>query len=117
MDFDQAIQKHAEWKIKFRSAISKQETMDAATISKDNCCDFGKWLYGEAKSKHGRLASYSECVSKHAAFHVEAGKVATAINQKKYAEAEKMIGSNTPYASASSAVAGTIVKLRKEAKL
>lgn len=117
MDLDQAIQKHAEWKIKFRSAISKQETMDAATISKDNCCDFGKWLYGDAKTKIGHYASYSECVTKHAAFHVEAGKVATAINHKKYVEAEKMIGSNTSYASASTAVAGTILKLKKEAKL
>ena len=117
MDFDQAIQKHAEWKIKFRSAITKQETMDAATISKDNCCDFGKWLYGDAKKKFGHYASFSECITKHAVFHIEAGKVATTINLKKYVEAEKMIGSSTPYASASSAVAGTILKLKKEAKL
>jgi hypothetical protein len=48
---------------------------------------------------------------------VEAGKVAAAINLKKYSEAEKMIGSNTPYAFASAAVAGTILKLKKEAKL
>jgi len=28
--------------------------MDAATISKDNCCDLGKWLHGEAKIKFAR---------------------------------------------------------------
>jgi len=117
MDLDHAIQKHSEWKIKFRSAISKQETMDAANVSKDACCDFGKWLFGEAKAKFGTLDSYSECVSKHAAFHVEAGKVAAAINHKKYAEAEKMLGTNTPYLSASTAVAGAILKLKKEARL
>ena len=43
MDLDQAIAKHAEWKLKFRSAISKQETMDVTTIAKDNCCDLGAY--------------------------------------------------------------------------
>lgn len=117
MDLDMAVQKHAEWKIKFRSAISKQETMDAATVAKDNCCDLGKWLHGDAKKIYGSLASHSECIAKHAVFHVEAGKVAAAINQKKYVEAEQMIGSNTSYASASTAVAGAVLKLKKEARL
>lgn len=115
MDLDNAIGKHAEWKLKFRSAISKQETMDAATISKDNCCELGKWLHGEAKTKHGRLTSYADCVTKHAAFHVEAGKVASAINSKKYTEAEAMLNSGTGYATASSAISIAIMHLKKEA--
>ncbi len=117
MDLDSAIGKHAEWKIKLRSAISKQEAMDVPTISKDNCCELGKWLHGEAKTKWGRLASHAACITKHAAFHVEAGKVAKAINEKKYTAAEAMLGSSTPYASASSAVAGAIMHLKKETGL
>ncbi|PJA27050.1 MAG: chemotaxis protein [candidate division Zixibacteria bacterium CG_4_9_14_3_um_filter_46_8] len=117
MDLNQAIAKHAEWKMKFRSAISRQETMDAVAISKDNCCEMGKWLYGEAKAKLSGLKSYAECVAKHAAFHIEAGKVAHAINAKKYAEAENMIGSNTPYMAASNAVGSGIIHLKKEAAL
>ncbi|HXG49160.1 MAG TPA: CZB domain-containing protein, partial [Methylomirabilota bacterium] len=84
MDLNQAIEKHAEWKLKFRAAISKQETMDAATIAQDNCCELGKWLHGEAKSRFGALKSYAECVSKHAEFHTEASKAAQAINARKY---------------------------------
>jgi hypothetical protein len=117
MDLEQAVQKHSEWKIRFRTAISKQETMDAANVSKDNCCDLGKWLHGEGKSMFGNLASLSECITRHAAFHIEAGKVASAINMKKYAEAEKMIAIQTPYAAASTAVTGAILKLKKEARL
>jgi len=117
MDLESAIGKHAEWKMKFRNAISKQETMDAATISKDNCCELGKWLHGEAKTKFSRLASHAECLQKHAAFHVEAGKVASTINAKKYTEAEAMLGSGTPYASASSSVGVAIMHLKKEAGL
>jgi methyl-accepting chemotaxis protein len=117
MDLDSAIQKHGEWKAKFRAAIVKQETLDAATISKDNCCELGKWLHGEAKTKFSKLPSHGECISKHAAFHLEAGKVARLINSQKYQEAESSIGAGTSYSSASSAVGVAILKLKKEANL
>jgi methyl-accepting chemotaxis protein len=117
MDLENAIAKHAEWKTKLRGAITKQEQMDAATLSKDNCCDLGKWLHGEGKSKFGALDSFKDCVAKHALFHTEAGKVASAINAKKYSEAEAMIGAGTTYASVSSAAGVAIMKLKKEAAL
>lgn len=117
MDLDQAIRAHGEWKIKFRSAISKQETMDVATISADNCCQLGKWLHGEAKQKFGTLKSHADCVVKHAAFHKEAGKVAQAINAKKYIEAEAMMDSGTTYTEASRSVGVAITNLKREASL
>ena len=117
MDLDSAIGKHAEWKMKLRAAISKQETLDAATISKDNCCELGKWLHGDGKAKFGRLASFTECMTKHAAFHVEAGKVATTINAKKYPEASAMLNAGTGYASTSAAVNTAIMNLKKEANI
>jgi hypothetical protein len=43
--------------------------------------------------------------------------VAAAINQKKYVEAVRMIDAGTKYTSASSAVTGAILKLKKEARL
>lgn len=115
MDLNQAVERHTEWKTKFRLAISKKESMDAEVISKDNCCDLGKWLHGDSKPTLGKLASHAECVKKHALFHVEAGKVARAINAKKYAEAEAMLNPNTPYWNASTAVVAAILHLKKEA--
>ncbi len=44
MNLDDAIAKHAEWKVKFRSAMERHETMDHATICKDDACMLGKWL-------------------------------------------------------------------------
>jgi Chemoreceptor zinc-binding domain len=113
MDLDQALEKHAHWKVKFRQAINNKESMDAETIAKDNCCELGKWLHGEGKTTLGNLNSFNECVALHAAFHVEAGKVANAINTKKFTRAETMIGAGTRYANASSAVAMAIIKLKK----
>jgi len=117
MDWKQAIGKHAKWKEEFCSALTEQNAMDADTISQDNSCELGKWLYGEARAKLGRFASYSECITKHAAFHVEAGRIARAINSKQYAEAESMLCAGTPYATASVAVGAAIVHLRQEADL
>ena len=117
MDLDHAIQKHAEWKIKFRTAITRQETMDVDTISKDNCCELGKWLHGDGRTSYGWLQSFGQCVARHAAFHTEAGKVAQVVNARRYAQAEAMLENETPYSQASSAVGIAIVKLKKEARL
>lgn len=117
MDLSKAVEKHAEWKVKFRSAISKQETLDAETVSKDNCCELGKWLHGDSKLKLGQFTSYHDCVAKHAVFHLEAGKVARTINLGKYAEAEAMLNVGTPYTTASNAVGIAISRLKKEASL
>lgn len=117
MDLESAIAKHAEWKVKLRSAIAKKEQLDALSISKDDRCDLGKWLHGEGKAKFSKLASYAECLAKHASFHVEAGKVAAAINQQRYEEAKALMDAGTSYAKASGAVATAIMSLKREAGL
>ncbi|MDI1276522.1 methyl-accepting chemotaxis protein [Methylobacter sp.] len=117
MDLDVALHKHAEWKVKFRTAISHNEKLDVVTISKDNCCDFGKWLHGNTKLHLGHLESFSECISKHAAFHVEAGKVAQAINDKRHQEANTMLDTDSDFIAASSAVGVAIMRLKKDVAL
>jgi len=115
MDLDKAGHAHAEWKVKLRVAISKQEKLDAATIAKDNCCPLGQWLHGDAKSRYGSHPAYRDCVPKHAAFHREAGAVALAINAQEYARATGMLEAGTAYAAASSAVGSSILGLKKAA--
>lgn len=117
MDLTQAVAKHVEWKTRLRAAISKKEQLDVATVSSDNCCELGKWLHGPAKGSFGTLTTYTDTVLKHASFHKEAGKVATAINAQKFQEAESMLSSGTAYAAASSAVGIAIANLKKEAGL
>jgi len=114
IDLDKALEKHSEWKVKLRTAISKREQMDAATISRDDCCDFGKWLHQDVKSHLAHEPSYADCVSKHAAFHIEAGRVANTINAKKFSEAEAMLGNGSAFVSASTAVGVAIMRLKKD---
>ena len=117
MDLNQAGQAHSEWKIKLRMAIAKRETLDAPALAADNQCLFGKWLHGEAKGKYGKLPAYADCLSKHAAFHQEAGKVAQAINAGDFALAKSMMDANTPYALAANAFIIALGTLKKESGL
>ena len=117
MDLSHAIEKHAEWKVRFRTAMLKHESMDAETIGKDNCCELGKWLHAQGRAMFSWLGAYPECVSAHAAFHREAGKVAEAINAKRFSDAEALLEGNTPYANASTAVGVAIMRLKKAASL
>ncbi len=115
MNFEEARKKHAEWRVKFRSAITTKATLDATAIAKDNCCDLGKWLHGEAKTKYAALPSYQECVKKHANFHLEASKIAGVINAKKYDEAQSMLGIGTGFSSASGAIGNALDALERDA--
>jgi hypothetical protein len=114
MDLNTAIQTHGEWKLKLRGAIQKKEQLDPATIAADHKCTLGQWLHGPAKSQYGALKSYQDCVTRHAAFHSEASKVAVAINKAEYAAATAMLDAGTPYTAASSAVGAAIMALKRE---
>jgi len=115
MNLNQAISKHIEWKVKFFTAILRHETMDTETISKDNCCELGKWLHEDGKAQFGNLASYAICLDKHATFHKEAGKIAIKINEKKFNDAEAMLNAGQPYTTSSNNLSLAIKNLEKEA--
>jgi len=114
MNLDHANMAHAQWKIKFRTAITSKATMDAAVISKDCNCEFGQWLHGDAQARFGHLSNFGMCLAAHAAFHVEAGKVASLINAKRFEDAEAMLGMGTPFAETSGKVTAAIFQLQKQ---
>jgi hypothetical protein len=114
MDLNAAIQKHAEWKFKFHNAIFSGESIDAAAVAKDNNCEMGKWLHGEGQALYKAKTTFAQCLANHAAFHMEAGKVAAAINAKKKDEAEKMLAAGSAFVAASKKVSLSIVELKNE---
>nr|WP_253695219.1 MULTISPECIES: CZB domain-containing protein [unclassified Treponema] len=112
-----AVKIHVDWKVKLRAAISTKEKLDIETISKDSECEFGKWLHGEARTKYGHLYSYKECLAKHAIFHAEAGKVAFAINNGRFNEAESMLSAESSFSTASNEIAAAVTALKNETGL
>ena len=114
MDFENAIAAHVEWKTKLRTAITTQSELDALAAAKDNICPLGRWLHGEAREKYAHLAEFAGCLQSHAAFHREAGRVATLINGKRYDEATAALDAGSPYAKSSMETTMAISKLRKQ---
>lgn len=117
MDLNSAVATHAKWKILLRSAIYKQEDLNADSIAQDDLCELGKWLHDDAKTRFGHLPSYADCVTAHAAFHAEAARVAREINAKRFSVAERMLDQEMGYALASSSVTAAIIRLKAEAAL
>ena len=117
MNLDNAILAHYEWKNKLKAAIAGQSQLDAGTISRDNCCEFGKWLYAEGGALYGKKPEFTALLQKHKTFHLEAGKVASAINARNYAAASQMIESATPFGSASLAVGVAVNALKRSANI
>ncbi len=116
MDLNVAIQKHAEWKFKLRNAVHSKTVLDAQSISKDNNCEFGKWLHGEARLFLGSHKSYPNCVAEHAAFHLAAGSVARAVNAGQKEQVEKLMAAGSEFAERSKKVAVAIVELQNASR-
>lgn len=117
VNLDNAIQSHANWRARLRTAVAKRETLDADTLFKDDCCDLGEWLYGAGGSKYGGKPSFVNLLESHRQFHQEAGKVAHLINQGAYEEAEKQLENNTGFSKASQKVGTAVIQLAKELKV
>ncbi len=116
IDLDSAIEAHAQWRTKLRTAAEKHETLDADTIARDDCCPLGKWLHGRGQSQYGGKPSFVNLLDRHREFHAAAGKVAQTINRGDYEAGKDMLAGNTEFSRASSDVGGAIMALRKELK-
>lgn len=115
MNLDNAVETHAQWKAKLRTAIVRHEQLDLATLSRDDCCELGQWLHGTGKRNYGQFPAHQDCVQKHLAFHREVSKIAKAVNAQQFELAERLLSAGTEYTKASSALSVSFLRLRKEA--
>ncbi|MEO8501126.1 MAG: CZB domain-containing protein [Vicinamibacteria bacterium] len=115
MNFEEAREKHAQWRFTFRSAIVDRTTLDLAAIAQGDRCAVGRWLHGEARARYAGLPSYGGCLSTHDAFHVEASRVATLINAGRYDEAGELLGLGSAYSLASATFGQALNALEAEA--
>lgn len=103
IDIEAIIDGHRQWKVKLRDMIEKSEKVDVQTLSRDDCCALGKWIYSDGQRMHGRQ-SFTSLVEKHARFHRVAGQVGELINSKHFAEAEEALAQGTAFSTATSEV-------------
>jgi methyl-accepting chemotaxis protein len=103
IDVDSIIDGHRQWKVTLRNAIENGDKVDVATLSRDDCCGLGKWIYADGQRLSGR-ASFTTLIGKHAQFHQVAGQVGQLINEGRYEQAEDALAPNTPFTKATSEV-------------
>lgn len=103
IDVDSIIDGHRQWKVKLREAIDAGDKVDVATLSRDDCCGLGKWIYADGQRLRER-ASFVALVNNHAHFHHLAGQVGQLINDGRYTQAEDALAPNTPFTAATNEV-------------
>lgn len=113
IDFDKVIGAHAQWKTKFRAAISRKEQLNAENISRDDVCELGKWIYSSGKGAFDKSAEFTQLVSEHKHFHRCAGEVAHSINQHRYEQAGQMLATKSDFSDASNRVIATLGRIKR----
>ncbi|HEY0844217.1 MAG TPA: methyl-accepting chemotaxis protein [Noviherbaspirillum sp.] len=99
IDVDAIIDAHRQWKGKLRDAIDNRDKVDVKTLTRDDCCALGKWIYGDGQ-RFKQRGTFSTLVAKHAHFHQEAGRVGALINQGHVRQAKEALSAGTAFANA-----------------
>ena len=107
IDVDSIIDGHRQWKVTLREAIDQGDKVDVATLSRDDCCGLGKWIYADGQRLRER-ASFMALVNKHAHFHQVAGQIGQMINEGRFAQAEDALAPDTPYTVATNDVVAVL---------
>ena len=113
INVDSAIEAHRQWKVRLRKAIEHAEQLDAQTISCDDRCALGQWLYGNGGHRFGGQPGFVSLIAHHKEFHQAAGAVARSINAGRMDEARALLGANTAFSAASNAVALDLTRLKR----
>jgi methyl-accepting chemotaxis protein len=113
VNFDDAIQAHAAWKIKLAVYLKRPDgTINSADLGSDNRCPLGQWLHGDAKKNHSSLAEYQTLMTEHARFHRVAGRIADQANSGVRMNTEAVLGGGGEFATASLNVVKAVRNLK-----
>ena len=112
MNFDEAIQAHANWKMKLSAYIRKPDrSVDAGVLAKDNVCALGKWIYAEGVA-FSALPEYQELKNSHALFHQAASSIVKKADSGESVSDEVALGAQSEYNKHSTKVVQSIMKMK-----
>ncbi|MFO0569042.1 MAG: CZB domain-containing protein [Polyangiaceae bacterium] len=103
---------HSRWKWRLRNYVDgKSPALDAALAEKDDGCELGRWLRGDA----GQVlapALRGEVLEKHAAFHRAVADLVRLVQAGRHSEARAALGCEGGYAAACSEFLEAVVRAR-----
>ncbi|WP_240125322.1 methyl-accepting chemotaxis protein [Thermomonas alba] len=89
--FEDMIDKHMQWKLRLKTYLrGGGEPLDADTISVDDACALGKWIYGPGQQVQ-HLPEYQRLKEHHKHFHATAGKVILEHQRGRTAQAQALL--------------------------
>jgi len=95
LNLKNVIDAHLAWKVKLNSTLdgTSTEEYEVHTVSQDNLCILGKWLYGPGKKLYSKLPEYEALRKIHAEFHLCAGDILVDHKAGNAESATKKLGS------------------------
>jgi hypothetical protein len=80
LNFKSAVDAHMKWKVRLESYINgtSEEDLKVETVSCDDRCPLGKWIYDQGGERFGYSETFFEMKVHHANFHRCAGGVLAA---------------------------------------
>ncbi|WP_242615562.1 CZB domain-containing protein [Sphaerotilus mobilis] len=93
LDFAGAIRAHQLWKRRLLQVMdgASDENFDIARVRRDDCCDLGRWLHGDAKRKHGGDDVFRRLLLSHQTFHETAADVLVLCQAGDVARARELV--------------------------
>lgn len=114
MNFDEAIQAHAAWKIKLLVYVRKPDgVLKPSEVEAINRCELGKWLESEGH-KYESLPEYKSLAAEHKRFHAAAAHVIKAADAGEKIDEDRLLGRDSEYGIASQRVVNAITALKNK---
>ncbi|HVT96345.1 MAG TPA: CZB domain-containing protein, partial [Acidobacteriaceae bacterium] len=112
MNFDRAVEAHAKWKQKLAAYIAKPDrSLNADETGRDDGCELGQWLHGKGRRFADR-PEFAQLIRDHAEFHAAAGEIIRGADAGRITGQEIALGGRSRYAQVSTAVVGSLMKIK-----
>ncbi len=104
------LRAHAEWIIHLREYVYGSGSLDVRVTMRDDQCDLGRWIYGEA-ARYRHLPEYEAARQAHAVFHAEAAQVVQMMKAGRRHEAALATGHGGRLRNQSAAMVRSFIRL------
>ena len=93
LDFAGAIRAHQLWKRRLLQVMDgvSDEAFDIERVRRDDCCDLGRWLHGDARRRHGQDDVFRRLLLSHQTFHETAADVLVLCRAGEIARARDLV--------------------------
>ncbi|MDH5517101.1 MAG: CZB domain-containing protein [Gammaproteobacteria bacterium] len=111
LNLKEVLNAHILWKEKLNTTLdgTSTERYEVTTVSQDNLCVLGKWIYGPGKQKYSKLPEYEALRKVHQDFHTCAADVLQKHEDGQQKAAEQIL--NGVFREASNQIQLDLVRL------